>query len=269
MSLRKLSIGKMREKVLIGSSAVNFHDESILNRKSKDKDYLAFSVIPGEGVDTVDGAGILDAYDFKADVASLDEIYSLKVSHSPWVITSASWGKHLNDIHALKLAGAKLIQELHDLAYKQWEIRKGKKNVNLNQDKEEFFNGGVRRIYVHDSIHAAVAFNENPLYMKILADNEEVLTSRQKFFALSEVEKKQLVQEEVMVLSLERDLIPSVDPVDKLALYSSYGKQLKLLITQLSKGYFPRWIIENYFLVAKPPHDYWNVFSESDKKILI
>lgn len=261
----------MHKKVLIGSSAVNHHDKSILKRDSKDKDFLALESVESKasGEDFIAGKGILDTYIFEDSIATVDEVYTLKVSHSPWVIDERSWGKHIRDIHLMKASGARVVEELYSAAYAQWEIRKGKKNVNLNQDKEEFFGEGVRRVYVHDSIHAAMAFNENPMFMKILADNEEVLTSREKFFALTELEKQQLVREEVMVLSLERDLIPSEKPVDKMVMYSSYGKQLRLLMTQLSKGYFPRWIIENYFLVAKPSHDYWKAFAESDKKVLI
>ena len=261
----------MIDKVLIGSAAINYYDPSILNRKSKDNDYLAMerSIISELGSDFINGEGILDKYDFKSDIASLDEIYTLKVSHSPWVITPNSWQKHLKDIKSLKENGAHIVQELHDICYAEWEKRKGKKKVNLNQDKEEFFNGNVRRIYDHDSIHASVAFNDNPMYMRILVDGEEVKTSKQKFFSLTHNEKVQLVREEVMVLSLERDLIPSKRTINDSIIFSSYVSQLKLLITQYSKGYFPQWIIENYYDVLKPSHNYWESFQASDKKILL
>jgi len=266
----------MHERILIGSSAVNFFDSSILNRKSKDQDYLSLSKSLSEENqdfnDFINGEGIINVpekYEFTSEIASLDEVYTLKVSHSPWVISDKSWMKHISDIKKLKNHGAILIPELHNLAYAEWEKRKGAKNVNLNQDKEEFFTNNIRRTYDHDSIHSSIAFENEPMYMKILADNESVKTSRKKFEKLSDNDKKQLVQEEVMVLSLERDLIPSSKDINTTVLFSSYLKQLRLLITQYSKGWFPQWIIENYFLVARPPLNYWEKFQISDKKILL
>ncbi|WP_440913124.1 DUF7275 domain-containing protein, partial [Enterococcus innesii] len=222
--------------------------------------------------DVINGHGIIDMperYEFTSEIASLNEIYTLKVSHSPWVISERSWMKHIADIKKLKIHGAKLIPELHDIAYSEWEKRKGAKKVNLNQDKTEFFANNVRRKYDHDSIHSAIAFDKYPMYMSILEDNESVKTSQYKFKNLSEQEKVKLVQEEIMVLSLERDLIPSSKNIDKTILFASYIKQLRLLITQYSKGWFPQWIIENYYLVAKPPLDYWKKFETSNKKVLL
>jgi hypothetical protein len=254
--------------VLIGSAAVHHHDASILNRVPKDEDYLSLDT--GVDGDVIDGTGILDTYTFGSDIASIHEVYTLKVSHSAWIIDQKSWHKHIKDIHLLKNAGAVLIPELYTLAYAQWEQRKGAKRVNLNQDKEEFFGARVRRVYEHDSIHAAVAFGEEPAFTKILAPGEEVLTSKTLFLALSEQEKRELVHEEVMVLSLERDLIPKGEQnIEKIDMYSSYSKQLQLLMTQYSKGWFPQWIIENYFSVYKPPLNYWVKFMDSDKKVLL
>ena len=259
--------------VLIGSSALEEHHPGLLGRRPSDLDYLA---LPGtlnrvsEDMDIIDGTGIIDTYTFQGGVASLDEVYTLKVSHSPWVITVPLWYKHLRDIRTLSRAGAALIPELHDAAYAQWEQRKGAKNVNLNQDKEEFFTSGVRRAYEHDSVHASVAFHDEPMFNRILAPGASVRTSRSLFDALSETEKKQLVQEEVMVLSLERDIIPASltgRTVSRELIYSSYTAQLRRLITELSKGWFPQWMICHYYEVDKVPGNYWRTFCESDKKV--
>lgn len=260
--------GKELDKILIGSAAINYHDKNILQREAVDEDYLVMNIDEQKDLskDYVDGTGILDEYDFSSNIASINEVYTLKVSHSPWIITPASWQKHIHDIKALKDHGAVLIPKLHNVAYKQWEIRKGKKNVNLNQDKTEFFGSNVRREYDHDSVHASIAFFDEPLYMKILADNSEVKTSYKKFNSLTFDEKKKLVQEETMVLSLERDLIPRKEDITKMDYYTSYTRQLQLLITQYSKGWFPQWIIENYYDIVRPPLNYWEKFNNSNKK---
>lgn len=248
------------EQVLIGSAAINRHDPAILKRSAKDQDFLALKALRDNNVDYISGEGILNRYPM-AELPTLDELYTIKVSHSFWIIDYNSWHKHLRDIHLLKTYGCKLIPELYTVAYEEWARRKGPKIIDLNQDKKEFFTGAVRRKYDHDFIHASVAFQTDPLYKKILADDVEVLISRKKFEALSHMEKVMLVREEVSVLSLERDLIPQEKTTfEKIDLYSSYGKQLRMLITQYSKGYFPLWIVENYFEVFKPGRDYWKLF---------
>ena len=261
--------GRRVEGTLIGSAAVAHWDATILRREPKDRDYLALEQPQGEGADWIDGSGILESYPM-GPVATLDEVYTLKVSHSFWVITPNSWHKHLRDIQLLRQAGATLVPELYRLAYRQWELRKGPKVVNLNQDREEFFSPGVRREYDHDSLHASVAFHSRPLYERILAANAEVLTSRAKFEQLSHQERKELVEEEVSVLALERELIPQGrTDFEKIDLFVAYGRQLRALITQYSKGYFPLWIVENYFEVFRPTRDYWTIFQASPHKVLL
>lgn len=260
------------DRVLIGSAAIEERAGNLLGRLSKDRDYLTLNPVPG--ADNVDGSGILDKYSFVEEIATLDEVYTLKVSHSPWVIDSLSnWYKHLWDVQKLKEHGAHLIPELHDAAYREWEARRGAKNVNLDQDKEAFFNNSVKRYYEHDSVHAAVALGSEPAFNKILADGSEVKTSRRKFESLPDFQKRALVYEETFVLSLERDLIPysieRAEPAGKGEMYDSYRKQLRLLITQYSKGWWTRWIIEHYQEVFTPPLDYWKMFADSEKPTLI
>lgn len=262
------------ENVLIGSHAINIHNPNILQRTAKDIDYLSIPRKKRKGnIEYIDGSGLLDKYSFSDKIASLDEIYTLKVSHSEWEINgSRNWGKHIRDIHLLKQHDAKLVPELYKIAYKEWENRHGKKRINLNQDKEDFFTSGIKRKYVHDSIHASVAFNENPMFMKILADNSEVQTSKQKFEQLSHQEKTQLCSEEIFVLSLERELIPLEDSgkqINHIDIQKAYDKHLRLLITKLSKGYFPLWMIENFVEIRKPIANFWDIFQKSDKKELV
>lgn len=264
----------MQEKVLIGSKAVEHHKGDILGRVAKDTDYLSLTPVtcPAfDRVDSIDGNGILDKYSFESAIATIDEVYTLKVSHSPWVISSlAEWYKHLHDISVLKNEGATVVEELYTVAYKEWERRKGAKQVNLEQDKEEFFKNTVKRYYDHDSVHAAVALGVNPAFELILPPGSEVKPSKMLFEKLSEEEKARLVFEEVMVLALEREVVPRAMAggfIDKTFLFEAYSKHLRLLVTQYSKGWFPRWIIENFFLVSTPPLDYWKLFQDSDKKI--
>lgn len=93
-------------------------------------------------------------------------------------------------------------------------------------------------------------------------------SSASRFELLSDEAKSFLVFEEV--LALERELIPRHEagrPVEFLEIQEAYRKHLRLLVTQYSKGWFPRWIIENYFSVSVPPLNYWEMFRDSNKVV--
>lgn len=250
------------ESVLIGTSALAHH-LGPRGPRPADADFLTVNprslppTYQGLPVDAINGEGIIDQYAFSGPVASIDEVYTLKVSHSPWVIPGNSWIKHIRHIRLLRDRGAVLIPELHDAAYARWEATKGAKTVHLNRDTEEFFSSGVRRVYDHDSVHRQLALSEYPAYFDILADGHDVMVDKAKFDALPYERKVEAVCEEVMVLSVERDLIPSGDPTPG-EVVASYTAQLHMLITRYSKGWFPRFAIENYFECHRPPMDYWS-----------
>lgn len=268
--------------VLIGGQAAAHWRPGMLHRAPGDWDYLVASKeearpqLPAEA-DLIQAPSLMAAYKFSGPIASLDELLTLKVSHSPWYFSNGSWWRHLEDIKSLQLAGASVIEPLYTAAYKQWEEVHGAKQVNLSQDKEEFFGPGVRRRYLHDSVHAAVAFGERPLFEKLLAEGETVKVSQENFLKLTEEEKIRLVQEEVAVLALERQLIPRFEEAperegrplgtpDRLALRQAYREELCLLITERSKGWWPRWIIEHFWECCSPGRDYWRQFQESPLK---
>src|SRR4051812_35442577 len=110
----------------------------------------------------------------RTDFASMNEMYTIKVSHSYWELKNGSWDKHMADIVALKKNGATLDLELHKILYRIWEDTHGKKKMNLAQAAGDFFDDAVTRIYDHDSIHRSVAYDERPIYELILKDGETV-----------------------------------------------------------------------------------------------
>lgn len=201
--------------------------------------------------------------------ASLDELYTIKVSHSYWKLKNGTWDKHLFDIVQLKNRGAVLIEELHALLYAHWEVKHGKKKANLELSPDEFFNPNVNRKYEHDSIHASVAYyqEEGPLFNRILRDNHQVAVDKSKFDALTHEDKLKLVREEVYATALERILIPKNYEANRLF---AYNYALTQTITSYTKGWFPKFILDNYNDLRKPDTDYikWHLDNE-DKLILI
>lgn len=252
--------------VIIGSTAIKYNlekkgakrlpsrfsksgiDLDIMTR-TKDKEEI---VKKFQNVDIINGDVIMDAYHFSHEYASLDEIYTLKMSHIFWDHGGkpGQWFTHINDIVALRKMGCTIIEPLYEVAKAEWVNRFGKPGASLNVNKEEFFSSGVDRYVDHDSLHASIAFYERPLFYEFLKDGEEVLTDKNKFMELDYEKKIRAVQEEAMVLALERDIIPLKIKPSESEVYNFYIKNLKKLITQYSSGWFPRFISEEWENIA-------------------
>jgi len=242
-------------KVLVGSTAMAHHLPQ--TREPKDIDYLLVNPTAEElaedkqrGIDSFTHPALAE-WDWSGEVASLDELFTLKVSHSFWELKNGSWDKHMFDIVKMQEAGAQFLPELHAILYPIWVETHGKKKANLELSPDEFFNPNVNRTYEHDTIHASVAYRENgvPLFNEILRDGHQVAVDRSKFEAMSEETKHQLVREEVYATALERRIIPSDYTVNPRVAYS-YA--LRKTITSYTKGWFPLYIVLNYGELRKP-----------------
>ena len=200
------------------------------------------------------------------NIASVDELYTIKVSHGYWNLKNGSWEKHISHMLTLKKFGAKLIPELHSILYGIWEDVHGKKQANLEKSPEEFFTSKVPRKFDHDSIHASVAYYDEPLFNKILRDNHEVAVDKNKFFALPLEMKIQLVREEVYATALERLIIPSNYEYSR---HSAYLWALKKTITSFSKGWFPQFILENFENFTRPDINYVEKHLSNQHKLVV
>ena len=243
--------------LLVGSKAIKYHFPDF-KREPKDTDYFVDRWWTKEepGVEGFFHPAIVDYFvnhGGTIGIASPDELYTIKVSHAFWDLKNSSWEKHMFDTAFLKSKGAVLIPELYDVLYAVWEERYGAKKANLNATPEEFFKNTVARIYDHDSIHATVAYYDEPLFNRILRDGEGVAVSRAKFEDLSFEDKLRLVREECYATALERQVIPSDYTYSPRA---AYAWALRKTITSFSKGWFPLFIVNNYALLRQPDVDY-------------
>lgn len=185
--------------------------------------------------------------------ATLDQMYTIKLSHSHWDLKNGSWAKHIYDLIQLQNAGAKLDYELYWILYGVWEKLHGKKVMNLDQDKTEFFDDAVRRAYDHDSLHESVAFGDRPIYEEILKDGATVDVDSTKLWALPHERIVQLFIEEICVTALERKVIPQGYRGSPAA---AYHWALRRTITSLTKGKSSRFILQNIQEFIKPDPDY-------------
>ncbi len=236
-------------------------------RFAKDEDYF---VTLKEELMSDDGSDIfyhhkLNEYSWNSPVATVNELYTIKVSHIFWQLNNGSWNKHKNDIIFFQKNGAALIPDLFSLLYSIWEYRYGKKKANLDQEPDDFFSEQVKRIYNHDSIHASIAYYDEPLFNKILKDGSAIAVEKEKFDNLSFQVKLQLVWEEIYATALERKIIPSSY---KENFRVAYDYALRQLLTSYSKGWFPLFVAENLQYLYKPDIDYVKKHKENKHKLI-
>jgi len=197
--------------------------------------------------------------------ATLDELYTIKVSHAQWDLKNGTWDKHVYDIVNLKKAGAVLDLDLHKLLYKVWEDTHGKKVMDLDQDKRDFFDDAVRRTYDHDSLHDSVAYGELPIYTEVLKDGAEVDIDMKKMKALPLLKFVDLIKEEIFVTALERIVVPRNYRVSPKA---AYWWALRRTATSLTKGWTARTIMDNIELFLEPGSDYIGRHKEKSHKLV-
>lgn len=195
----------------------------------------------------------VNTYPANSRCANLDELYTIKISHSYWELPNGSWTKHMEDAACFKRHGAELLPDLHALLYKVWEERYGKKKVNLNMDASDFFDDAVNRVYDHDSIHASVAYGDHPLYEDVMEDGQSVKTDMRKVWALPFDKQVMLFREEIYATALERIVIPRNY---KCSPRAAYAWALRRTITSLTKGRSATFISDNYELFRAPDVDY-------------
>jgi hypothetical protein len=186
-------------------------------------------------------------------MATIDELYTIKVSHSQWDLRNGSWEKHVEDAMALKRAGATLNWEFYLALMSIWKEVHGPKKVDLTQDKDAFFSDAVKRKYDHDSVHYSVAYGDVPLYESVMKDGASVETDMNKVKALPFDELVRLFREEIYATALERWLIPADY---KMSPRRAYAWALKKTIVSLTKGWSSRHLIENYDVYRRPDTDY-------------
>lgn len=237
-------------QLLVGSQALRYWYPAEV-RSPKDIDY--FSPVKMVGCETF-WDDRLEHYDPQhwGGVATRDELFTIKVSHAFWDL-HGSWQKHMNDVVFLQERRAEFIPELYDLLYSIWEDRYGRKRAYLEASANDFFTSKISRVYDHDSLHASIAYYDEPLFKSILRDGAEVAVDKAKWDMLSYEDQIKLVREEVYATALERRIIPGDFMGSP---YAAHTWALKNTITSLSKGWFALFCALNYSELRKPDVDY-------------
>lgn len=188
-------------------------------------------------------------------------LYALKAAHCNWDI---HWNKTVSDIIFFHSHGVELKKDLYDRFLKDFRRIHGDKWAKLKgKDATSFFEDAVKRKYVHDSIHEAVAYYDKPLYERILS-GRGVECSKEKFDNLSFDDKIKLVREEIFVTALERFIIPN----NFFSKHRAYYLSLKKLATTMSSGWFSFFIISNLPILVRMEDDYVTKFKQNQDKLI-
>lgn len=237
--------------IFIGSTAINHWLPGF--RKPKDKDLA--TTCPVVGYDCI----ILPLYILREipyvdGVATLDAVYTLKLSHLPYDI---KWNKHKSDALYLKAKGCKIVEPLYTLLQEHWLKEHGNKpHLSLYQNKDDFFNDHVPYVYDHDYLHELVAYPNKPVYNECLKDGQDVLIDKEKFFSMPRERQLRMFKEEISVIAAERWLInPKV--CGKYTWMGAYHLALHKTVVSLTKGWASRFIVENLEYYNVPEYEYF------------
>ena len=251
----------MTKLVLIGSRAAKHWFPDF--REPDDLDYLIDCEMQSckeiEYHNANQGVGLRKIYDSTDGIPSAEILYTLKLSHAFWPI---NWPKTMHDIEFFQKKSVKYDEELLSLLYKDWIEIHGKKRAYLKKTNDDFFKDGVDRKYVHDDIHRAVAYYDEPMFEKLKKDRSQAMLSHDMFLELSYDDQLKLCREEIYVTALERFLIPKEFRMSRRAAYMG---GCRLLVTSMTKGWFAKFIVTNWINLSKPDeHDFVGLFKRME-----
>lgn len=203
--------------------------------------------------------GITGIYD-EPPVAINDDLYLIKMCHrykrnSPHFLktmsdikflreklgTSAATGRSEADFWMNLIPNQAIIKVREAETYTY-------KHPKLDVTSKDFFNGdGVQYVYDHDEIHKIVAVESTPAYTKYMQEGEQVMTSKEKFFAVDQRTRLLGGLEESMVLALERSQVPhglgkEGGPTDRW----SFEMALMKVCSSITSGYFREFCWEHH-----------------------
>ena len=139
-----------------------------------------------------------------------------------------------------------------------------RQRFSLSIRNEDFFdNSDHIRFYVHDDLHEVVAHHEDgPLYKKCKHDLSLAKIDTDLFEALSHDDQLRMVQEEFMVIGLERYFMQD----RSLAAPEVYSRGMHKTIRDLFVGYFQDFCIDHVDeLQTPPPFDFTERFVKAEK----
>jgi hypothetical protein len=198
-------------------------------------------------------------------VCPLELLEMIKQSH---IYHPIQWEKHVEDLHHIrktclvtghgipaKELSAILEQRREETNKRHCDGKDPAADIKLGMSNDEFLQGGqhlaIKAVFVHDDVHEAVKIFDKPMYTLLKTDPSKAMCSPQLFQQLSLDKQLANMQEEAMVLALERELVPGLlDSSDE-----AYKKGLRRIGTTLFRGIWRDFVIGHYPELKKCPKD--------------
>ena len=130
------------------------------------------------------------------------------------------------------------------------------RHPSLKQNKGEFFDDYVTKIYEHDDIHYATCYYDRPIYESLKSNSETVWCEKSKWEQLSHEDKIKCVQEEAFVIAIERFILPNKGYPPKFA----FSKAITRICTNLTSGWFRDFAIENWPEISNCNYNFYERF---------
>ena len=111
----------------------------------------------------------------------------------------------------------------------------------------------MKRKYDHDSVHYSVAYGDHPIYEDVFVPGANIAMDMAAIKALPFDQQVRLYREEIYATALERWVIPSNYTISPTM---AYARAYQKTVTNLTKGWSARFLVENYGVFRKADMDY-------------
>lgn len=185
---------------------------------------------------------LLNNEEFAMTRASMDVIYTLKMSHR-YRKNNSHFYKTMTDIHLLRDAGAKIFN-------KAWlkereRVTYDYKHPSLEKNKDDFFGEDANEYrFDHDRTHVEVANahgHDGPAYLEYADPEHDVRSLRSLFEALPLETRLRGAMEEACVLAIERSVVPHDTKPNDAFIFA-----LQKVATSITSGWFREFTWENF-----------------------
>lgn len=204
----------------------------------------------------------------QCQIAPPEVLMAVKKSHLSAPLKN--WDKHIIDYHFLKNKGVSVYGQFDWNVYTprlyETSERWSTKAAKLDMTNEEFFDKSepkVKRYFVHDDIHQAIAYYQKPLFTNMKKDQSKAACDVHLFQALSPLDKIRAVREEAFSIALERRVIPAIMDSKPFDQTEALKYALFRICTTLTGGWFRGFTQENYPEILDVDVDYVAKFRQA------
>lgn len=204
-------------------------------------------------------------YKFGYGVASIEELYIQKRSH---LFRPIKFARHIQEFQKIKEYMSWNLNEEQELTLKEriklTKEKYGDRTPSLMKTNDDFFNDKVTKYYVHDDIHRAVAYYDEPIYERLKRDPKLAKCEKDLWLQLSHADRVKCVQEECFVIALERYIIPSlIEGKRHIPQNFAFYNALERVCTTLTSNWFRDFAIDNWKEITQYNVDFLEKFKEA------